>query len=173
MLIDDFNNTINTWISALEQYDAEQLLARPEPGSWSVGQVFMHLVSETQHYFRQIDICLRNDLHASDQMKENARAMFAQNALPDMLIKGDTLIAGNQQQPTGKPELLKDMLSLKRQMNIIWHRLQTEKGRGKTMHPGLGYFNALDWFRFAEMHMRHHLRQKNRIDIYHHKNIHS
>jgi hypothetical protein len=170
MLIDDFNHTINTWINALDQYDAGQLLARPDPGSWSIGQVFMHLVSETQHYFGQIDICLRSDLHSSDEMKERARAMFAQNALPDMLIKGNPVTAENLQQPAGKQELLNDMLSLKRQMNVLWQRMQTEKGRGRTAHPGLGYFNALDWFRFAEMHMRHHLRQKNRIDIYHHKN---
>ncbi|HEV9036934.1 MAG TPA: hypothetical protein VGQ51_09945 [Puia sp.] len=35
---------------------------------------------------------------------------------------------------------------------------------GKTRHPGLHYFNSLEWLQFAEMHMRHHFRQKKRID---------
>jgi hypothetical protein len=37
---------------------------------------------------------------------------------------------------------------------------------GKSRHPGLGYFNAGEWLRFIEMHMRHHLRQKERIDAF-------
>jgi len=36
--------------------------------------------------------------------------------------------------------------------------------KGKTKHPGLNYFSADEWFRFAEMHFRHHERQKKRID---------
>jgi hypothetical protein len=35
---------------------------------------------------------------------------------------------------------------------------------GKTKHPGLGYFSAHEWLQFADMHFRHHLRQKKRID---------
>jgi hypothetical protein len=39
-----------------------------------------------------------------------------------------------------------------------------DNATGKTRHPGLLYFSALEWLRFAEMHMRHHFRQKKRID---------
>jgi len=35
---------------------------------------------------------------------------------------------------------------------------------GKSKHPGLGFFSASEWFQFAEMHLRHHLKQKERID---------
>ena len=35
---------------------------------------------------------------------------------------------------------------------------------GKAKHPGLNYLNASEWLQFADMHMRHHLRQKKRID---------
>jgi hypothetical protein len=35
---------------------------------------------------------------------------------------------------------------------------------GKTKHPGLGFFNANEWLQFAEMHLRHHLKQKERIE---------
>ena len=42
--------------------------------------------------------------------------------------------------------------------------MTARKYKGKTKHPGLGYFSAEEWLQFAEMHFRHHLRQKKRID---------
>jgi hypothetical protein len=36
----------------------------------------------------------------------------------------------------------------------------------KTKHPGFHYLNAIEWLQFIEMHFRHHLKQKKRIDKY-------
>jgi hypothetical protein len=36
----------------------------------------------------------------------------------------------------------------------------------ETQHPGLYHFSANEWYQFAEMHFRHHVRQKKRIDDY-------
>ncbi len=57
MLIENFNKTIDTWIVALEQYDIEKLHARPNADSWSVGQVYMHLINEAEYYMEQMDAC--------------------------------------------------------------------------------------------------------------------
>ncbi len=34
----------------------------------------------------------------------------------------------------------------------------------KAAHPRLGYLNAAQWMRFIEIHLKHHLKQLNRID---------
>jgi hypothetical protein len=34
----------------------------------------------------------------------------------------------------------------------------------KTAHPAFGFLNAREWFHLIEMHFRHHLRQKKRLD---------
>lgn len=34
----------------------------------------------------------------------------------------------------------------------------------KTKHPRLGYLNAEQWLRFIEIHLKHHLKQLNRIE---------
>ncbi len=53
MLIDDFNHTIDIWIKELKQYDFIQLCAKPSPKSWSLGQVYMHLIEDTNYYIEQ------------------------------------------------------------------------------------------------------------------------
>ena len=49
-------------------------------------------------------------------------------------------------------------------MNDAAAQIENNKSRGKTKHPGFNYFNAIEWLQFAEMHLRHHLKQKERIE---------
>lgn len=57
-----------------------------------------------------------------------------------------------------------DLTNLKDEINKVEILISKSSFKGKTKHPGLGYFNASEWLRFAEMHFRHHLKQKKRID---------
>jgi hypothetical protein len=56
------------------------------------------------------------------------------------------------------------MLQLKEKLISLIKRVEHCGSTGKTKHPGLGYFDAREWLGFAEMHMRHHIRQKERIE---------
>ena len=56
------------------------------------------------------------------------------------------------------------LLALKDEIKSLEEILLNHPKPGKSKHPGLGYFNAQEWFLFAEIHMRHHFRQKARID---------
>jgi hypothetical protein len=69
-------------------------------------------------------------------------------------------------QPTSKEDLKKGMLQLKREGSRLGEMTLASGRTGKTQHPGLRYLNAQEWFQFAEMHMRHHFRQKSRIDAF-------
>jgi len=60
-----FNQTIDDWISELESYRLEKLLLKPTPESWSLGQLYIHLIDQTKYYFEQIEDCL--DQNASTE----------------------------------------------------------------------------------------------------------
>ena len=164
MLIDQFNKTIDDWISLLDHYSFDELLKKPDPESWSLGQVYKHLVNETRYYISQVEECLETNDHAMEKMKVNGVTMLSNNAFPDMRIKGEPDSIAKIQQPASQAQLKQEMADLKIAMNNLWKRIIMSPAVGKTMHPGLGYFNAMEWFQFAEMHLRHHFRQKNRIE---------
>jgi TFIIF-interacting CTD phosphatase-like protein len=164
MVIDNFNKTIDHWVAELKKYTLDQLLTKPEPTSWSMGQVYMHLIDETRWYMEQVESCLNGDMNASEQMTEEARRTFSNDAFADRRIKGDPFISDNVKQPVSKSQLQKDMLNLKSDMNKLWSSVVTIKSTGKTRHPGLGYFSAEEWVHYADLHMRHHMRQKVRIE---------
>lgn len=163
MLIENFNRTIEIWIDALEGYDYDQLIARPTPDSWSVGQVYMHLLQDTSYYVEQIQICVTNNDQASDQPTPAGKIMLLNNDFPDEILEGAPSNA-YMPQPESKDWLTAAMLNLKMAVNNVATLISESPFHGKTQHPGLGYFSAIDWLQFADMHLRHHLRQKKRID---------
>ena len=165
MLIENFNRTIDNWIRALEGYDYDQLTARPSPTSWSIGQVYMHLLDDTSYYIEQIQICVTNNDHANDQATSAGKIMFSNNDFPNEILEGSPTNA-YMPQPDGKDQLMANMLNLKMALNNAATLISESLFHGKTQHPGLGYFSAHEWLQFADMHLRHHLRQKKRIDTF-------
>ena len=162
-LIGNFDLSINTWISGLDHYSIQQLLMKPAPDSWSLGQVYMHLLDDTRYYVDQIRICVSTDDHAHDEAISFARGMLAKNEFPDEALKGAP--DHNQMpQPVSIDQLKNDLLQLKSDMHEVARIMAESPFSGKTKHPGFNYFNANEWLQFADMHFRHHLRQKRRID---------
>ncbi|MBV4357190.1 DinB family protein [Pinibacter aurantiacus] len=165
MLIDDFNDIIDYWIAGLNHYTFEQLSTKPSAESWSLGQLYMHLLENTDFYIDQIAICISNNDFLNEAAANHANEMFRNNEFPDQLIEGPPENAATPQ-PISKHQLQAALVSLKMKMNRTASLMAKSDFKGKTKHPGLNYFGAEDWLRFAEMHFRHHLRQKARIDIF-------
>jgi hypothetical protein len=158
------NNTIDIWINALRSYELDTLQAKPDKNSWSLGQVYMHILADTNFYIEQIEYCLTHNENQSEQMTDFAVALFSNNEFPDIKIKGDASASETMPQPTNKNDVTYQMILLRDQLNLLSARVSSTSSVGKTKHPGLGYFNAQEWLRFSEIHMRHHLRQKRRIE---------
>jgi hypothetical protein len=163
MLLNNFNNTIDLWIDALEQYTFRQLCARPATGSWSMGQLYTHLIDDTNYYIEQIKICLATNDNANEEASPFAKMLFLNNCFPDTIIEGspsNALIL----QPASKKVLVDGLLNIKAEISTLCTLISTSKFKGKTKHPGLSYFSAREWLQFADIHFRHHLRQKQKID---------
>ncbi|WP_353719180.1 DinB family protein [Dyadobacter sp. 676] len=165
MRVKDYQDTIDIWLRALEGYDIARLLAQPAPGAWSLGQVYMHILDEAEFYFNQIKICLASNDHAMEDCTSEARAMLHNNAFPDAILEGPPSNA-HVRQPTSKQLLVDRLLHLKALVTETDRLIATSLFHGKAKHPGLYYLSAEEWFQFSEMHFRHHLRQKARIEAF-------
>ena len=163
MSIEDFNQTIDTWIDALQRYSIEDLTAKPSPDSWSMGQLYNHIIDETEFYVGRIRICTSSNRNSNREMSMEGKEMFRNNAFPDERLKG---APSNSRipQPKSKEELVKKFMDLRMAMNDTAVVMKETFFNGKAKHPGHNYLNASEWLQFADMHMRHHLRQKKRID---------
>jgi len=158
-----FEPTLGEWKNLIQEISSDDLYFKLAPGEWSLGQLFMHVIEESNYFLDQALSCLENDMYTDKSMTAEAEEMFAQNAFPDIRIKGDPANASKVEQPdhVHQIDLYWDRLAEK--VSLVKEALATKKNLGKSQHPGLGFFSASEWFQFTEMHMRHHLRQKDRI----------
>jgi hypothetical protein len=163
VLIDNFNRTIDLWIEALLPYDLQQLRAKPSATGWSIGQMYKHLIDDTSFYIEQIKASLSTNENHDEEASPFAKIILANNDFPDEVIQG---APGNAfiPQPETKEELVNALVRIRKQMNELAAIMETAPSNGKSKHPGFNYLSATEWIQLAEMHLRHHLRQKKRID---------
>ena len=169
--VDQIELAVGDWIDQLSGYSMSQLLAKPDPSSWSLGQLYMHLIEATQFFIRQAHIAAASDDNTGEDAYVEAVRMFTTDEFPDALLEGPPSNALTLQ-PTCEEELRKGLEKLKSELSKARDRVRQSEFKGKAKHFGLGYFTAPQWLQFAEMHMRHHLRQKKRLDEFlKHNNI--
>lgn len=164
MIIDQFNQTIDFWIEELNRFEYHDLIIKPDSKTWSIGQLYEHLIEDSQWYLEQAEKTLGNQEHAYKPTSEQAKVLFGRGSFENIRIVGDPNSSENVKQPISHYQLKADMEKLKENTNELWVRLQSTLISGKSEHPGFGFLDGYEWIRFSEMHLRHHLRQKERLE---------
>lgn len=164
IIFQQFNKTIEQWITYLNDYTLEMLCHQPQLESWSLGQLYVHIIDDTRYFVDQMKAALADDIHSEKEMHADARIMFANNAFPDMRLTGPSTDQ-DIRQPQSKEEVEQGLTAIKAEVSTLYTYFDFSHATGKSAHPGFDFFTAAEWLQFAEMHMRHHFRQKQRIDL--------
>jgi len=161
-VLQQFNAAIDCWINRLDNYTFEMLCRQPAEGQWSLGQVYVNIIADTKYFIEQMKVALSDDQHSGKEMHADAKAIFARGAFPDIQLNNP--FPESVHQPGSKEELARGLLKIKNETGSLLYLYDFSASRGKSLHPGLQFFTAMEWLQFAGMHMRHHFGQKNRID---------
>jgi hypothetical protein len=131
--------------------------------SFSIGQLYIHLLSDTRFYLDQIRESINHNNYIEEEPVPFAKSLLANNDFPDEKIVGDP---SNEliPQPESKEQLQREFELLKIEIHKVVTAVLSTSFKGKSKHPGFNYLNAEQWLQLAEMHFRHHLRQKKRIE---------
>lgn len=166
-----FQTTVNVWKSALDTYSDTQLRTQPAPNEWSIGQVYIHILRSALFFHgKQVETCLQTNDNADAPTHPQAAQMFAQGSMPPDRISVPPSLQYTPPQPESKSQILALFGDVEAMMKQLAEEIDaaTSDGKpiGKTPHPRFSFFSAMEWFRLIEMHYRHHLHQKGRIDAF-------
>ena len=162
-LLRSFNQTIVTWRQGLERYSYQEIRTSPGVESWSIGQVVLHIIEESHWYLDQISKCLKSDENAEKGISPKIERWFEQHSFPNKRFKGPPDLP-TPLQPASKEALLNQFDDLNNKIREVGKMISSCESKGRAKHPSNGYLNAKEWYQYTEMHMRHHLRQKERLD---------
>ena len=162
----DIMESLGAYGQVLETLSPEALKRQPDPESWSMGQLFIHLLDDTMNFhLRLLEACLSPEAPRQGTKNGVGEAVYQANAFSDIRVKGRRT-AANVPQPSDKAELEGKMNLLQTAIAQASEKLATNPISGKIEHPALGFLDAKEWFQLIAIHFRHHLRQKARIEAF-------
>jgi hypothetical protein len=158
--------TIDGWIKELDRFSMEQLLQSPGEGQWCLGQVYIHLWMASKGFFyKNAAKCLdKVDTQQGGSKTFSGVIVFILGIMPPVKVKMPGKVAVQPNLPESKEQIIKKLEEIKQMTRDYIARLPQSDPNLKTKHPFLGWLNCAEWVRLNEMHFKHHLRQKARIE---------
>ncbi|MGN6646802.1 MAG: DinB family protein [Cytophaga sp.] len=153
------------WLKELDFYGTNQFKKKVTEKSWTIGQIYDHLLIYSQEvHIKAIQECLA-------QKDTNSKEGKSFKGFFQFLFKGymPFKYKSNPYKEPGQPlstEKVKD--DFYRFLKLVYKtakEIDYKKPTAKVKHPSFGYLSAEEWFALIEMHFRHHLRQKNKLDV--------
>lgn len=163
----NFQKTIAIWENLVDNYTDTEFATKPGEDNWSIGQVCQHLINSANNFaFINIEKCISGSENEQERKTESGEKDFAVNELPDIMVKVPPSLQHIPKQPESKQVVKNDFKLLQGRFRNVTDLVDKNVNTGKTKHPLLGFLNAVEWLQLVDMHFRHHLRQKERIDIF-------
>jgi hypothetical protein len=165
-ILSQFEQTAALLLNSLKDYSEEQFSRKPDANSWSMGQMYNHLVSGTMRFpLQQIALCLDGKGSAENGgIKFPFKLFFLFGSMPPTRIKVPPSDTYTPKQPENIEAMRIGLEHLVKTMREIEPKIANSSSTHATAHPAFGYLTARQWFQLIEMHFRHHLRQKQRIE---------
>lgn len=165
-ILERFESTVAIWRDALDSYSDDGFASKPSDDAWSIGQVYYHLIVGTNVFHLQhIATCLDGK---GTEMKGGktlpGRIVFLIGGFPPNRVRIAPSERYTPKQPSSREEMKSGLQNLEAAMRTMAGRLESASSTMKSRHPALGFLNAMEWYSLIEMHFRHHLRQKKRLD---------
>lgn len=154
------------WISELDYYGPNQFKQKVTETDWTIGQLYDHLTSGTyQYHLQQIQNCLLG-VHGATEGKKTwkGKLIFFLGKYPPMKIKANQNNKYYPSQPESPIKMKDDFYKFMKVMQKTAKEVETGRKDYKTQHPVFGMLNVIEWYKLIEMHFRHHLIQKKRLD---------
>lgn len=160
------HETIDYWIDEFRRYDFEQIIQQPSEQSWSLGQVGIHLCMASKgFFFKNAEKCLNKEGAEKGKSKKlAAHVIFTLRMLPPVQYEMPKQVAVVPKQPESKEQLIGKLEEIKQMASSYIKRIPESDPELKTKHPFLGWLNTAEWISLCNIHFRHHLRQKKRIE---------
>jgi hypothetical protein len=160
------NAIIDYWITEFKRYDWQKVIEKPSENEWSLGQVGIHLwMAGKGFFFKNAEKCLNKEGTENGKKKKfAAHLIFSFGMLPPVKYDMPKQVAVVPKQPESVEQLIDKLEEIKKISADYIRRMPESDPSLKIKHPFLGWLNTAEWIQLCNIHFRHHLRQKKRIE---------
>ncbi len=169
LYFEKYKKTAEYLMNEADKYTENEFLTSLGEGQWSLGQMYHHIALVTDKCLTNIDGCGQG-LGKQKAFALGPAIFSTMGSFPPikMHIKKipDSVSHLYHPEPKDIHQAITDLQqSIEKMKQYIPIVSAIEKNQ-RIEHWAGGWFTAAQWYQSAEMHIRHHLRQKKRIDAY-------
>lgn len=156
-------NIVAVYQQKLNDISEEAFITTPPIGGWSTSEVYSHI----------FDSSLLSLMAMQKAAKGDGENRSTSVGVHLVLLFGFLPPGKKYKVPSRLADRVKKINILSAQQLLTDFELQLAKlypllkdapSNSKVKHPRLGYLNAKQWLRFIAIHLRHHLKQLDRIE---------
>ena len=161
-LITSIQATTAAYRNRLKGFMPDKFDLSPAAGGWSYSEVSAHIFDLSILSLEAVDRCLSPEAKQRKTPLITRAILFFGAFPPAMKFKVPRQFESRVKKISiAEATGLMDAFELK--LEGYAEKLNQADRKLKTAHPRLGYLNAMQWLRFTEIHLKHHLKQLNRI----------
>lgn len=152
------------WLKELDYYGKNQFKTRLNEQGWTIGQLYHHLLNYTREYhFKPIETIL---MGRGEEIKKGKTFhgfwVFQLNKYLPFKYKSNPVL--EPAQPIATEKVKDDFYRFLKVMYRLAKEIDKNNPTAKVQHPKFGYLTAMEWYQLIDMHFRHHIRQKKKLD---------
>lgn len=141
----------------------EEFIKRPSADAWSYSEIYFHIFDASLLSIRVIEnIDAGRD--EGGRLSLIGRFILYFGVFPPFIkIKAPKHII-NRLKSISKAEALSLIETFETKFIFVGNKTTDICIENRVKHGALGYLNRVDWFRFIEVHLKHHLKQIDRTE---------
>jgi DinB superfamily len=166
LILKKYESHTNQWLVLLSDLPEKNYTFKPSPEVWSVSEMMDHVIQVTRKCLANAQQCM--NLEGETGHSGFGPAVFSfMGSFPPVKLHIKTIPAGME--TVYKPALISKKDAVAGLKNCLQHmadlKTAVEKSdkKQRIAHWAGGWFNARQWYHSAEMHLKHHFRQFNRL----------
>ena len=155
---------LDTYRDLLDTVTDEQFTETPKDGGWSIAEVYSHVLQATLGASIAIERCINGTCDTSRKgLSLIGRFVLFFRRFPGRVKTLKAEASRMTVAKISKEDARNLIIKCRGRIDTIASRINDETGIHKIKHTRMGMLNGKQWFRFALIHLKHHLKQIDRI----------
>ena len=147
----------------LTEVSEEMFTQSPSDGGWSYSETFSHIFQAKLASLIAVEkFVIGTGVFSERRTRWQVSAILFFGRFPPGKFKAPEQIA-SMVKKLSKEEVANLIIKFKNRLTELKNKVERADKYQKVKHPRLGLLNSRQWFRFIEIHTKHHIRQLNRI----------
>lgn len=156
-------NVVAAYRDKLHHCPQEQFQLSPATGGWSYSEVYSHIFDMSILSLEELKKCIAGNGQDKPTAFVVKLILFFGSFPPAAKYKVPKKLTSRVRKIT-KADAEEFIQLFLEELEYVHRDIHLARPDVKTIHPRLGYLNARQWFRFIEIHLKHHLKQLGRIE---------